>query len=212
MDCDANPAWAASHRLTGRSPCPAIDRRRRINNMKTLSVKLCRRIVSWRSLARCRSIGEHARRRRASGSGPDEWGIAGASWRPARRGTNPRGCADRLPLHSPPTPPLGRSPWKRARSSIFQGLVPDSLASPPPFRVLVGEALRLSGTLQSVSPTSVRVGVSWQSRYCDAAAARRSGGRSAPRRGEALVRRLRDARKIQVDDRRKARRWSRNRT
>ena len=66
----------------------------------------------------------------------------------------------------------------------FPGLVPDSLASPPPFRVLVGEALRLSGTLQSVSPTSVRVGVSWQ-----------SGAVTLPRPGvQAVVQRTGEAR------------------
>ncbi len=38
----------------------------------------------------------------------------------------------------------------------------DSVAGPPLFRVLAGPALRLSGTLRSISPTAVRLGVSWQ--------------------------------------------------
>jgi hypothetical protein len=42
------------------------------------------------------------------------------------------------------------------------GSGPDSLASPPPFRVLVGESLRLSGVLRGISQESVRVGVRWQ--------------------------------------------------
>jgi hypothetical protein len=44
----------------------------------------------------------------------------------------------------------------------FPGSVANPLAGPPPFRILIGEALRLSGTIQSVSSTSVRAGVSWR--------------------------------------------------
>jgi len=44
----------------------------------------------------------------------------------------------------------------------FNGSGPDSLANTPPFRVLVGEALRLSGSIRGISPTTVRLGVSWQ--------------------------------------------------
>jgi len=65
---------------------------------------------------------------------------------------------------TPADHPAGTLPLEAGCVVHFQGLVADSLASPPPFRILVGEALRLSGTLQSVSPTSVHVGVSWQSR------------------------------------------------
>jgi hypothetical protein len=45
----------------------------------------------------------------------------------------------------------------------FNGPGPDSLAGPPPFRVLVGESLRLSGVLRGISNSSVRLGVRWQS-------------------------------------------------
>jgi hypothetical protein len=38
-----------------------------------------------------------------------------------------------------------------------------SLTSPPPYRVLIGDLLRLSGTLKSVSRSAVRFGVGWQS-------------------------------------------------
>jgi hypothetical protein len=38
----------------------------------------------------------------------------------------------------------------------------DSGATPPLFRVLVGDALRLSGSVRSISKTDVRLGVSWQ--------------------------------------------------
>ncbi len=38
----------------------------------------------------------------------------------------------------------------------------DSMIGTPLFRVLAGEALRLSGTVRSISPTLVRLGVSWQ--------------------------------------------------
>jgi len=38
----------------------------------------------------------------------------------------------------------------------------DSLAGLPPFRVLVGESLRLSGLIRSISESSVRVKLSWQ--------------------------------------------------
>jgi len=44
------------------------------------------------------------------------------------------------------------------------GSSPDFLASPAPFRVLAGEALRLSGMVKGISPTALRLGVSWQSR------------------------------------------------
>ncbi len=39
---------------------------------------------------------------------------------------------------------------------------PDAIASAPLFRVLSGEALRLSGSLRSISPGTVRLGVTWQ--------------------------------------------------
>ncbi len=48
--------------------------------------------------------------------------------------------------------------------SIIQanGSGADSLAGLPPFRVLVGESLRLSGLIRSISESSVRVKLSWQ--------------------------------------------------
>ena len=90
--------------------------------------------------------------------GQDEWGIAGAFRRPAQSRDESKGMRG---------PASGFTPSDAAATLVlepgsvvhFQGLVPDSLASPPPFRVLVGEALRLSGTLQSVSPT---VGSMWE--------------------------------------------------
>jgi len=44
----------------------------------------------------------------------------------------------------------------------FNGSGPDALANTPPFRVLIGNALRLSGSLRGISRTTVRLGVSWQ--------------------------------------------------
>ncbi len=46
----------------------------------------------------------------------------------------------------------------------FDGSSPDFLASPAPFRVLAGEALRLSGLVKEIGPAAIRLGVSWQSR------------------------------------------------
>jgi len=66
----------------------------------------------------------------------------------------------------------------------FNGSGPDSLANTPPFRVLVGDALRLSGSLRSISRTTVRLGVSWQ-----------AGEVSLPRPGvQAVVQRPGEAR------------------
>ena len=45
---------------------------------------------------------------------------------------------------------------------LFDGAVADSPAGPPLFRVLIGEVLRLSGSLRSISHAGVRLGVSWQ--------------------------------------------------
>jgi len=44
----------------------------------------------------------------------------------------------------------------------FDGAGPDSPAGAPLFRVLIGNVLRLSGSLRSISQTGVRLGVSWQ--------------------------------------------------
>jgi len=44
----------------------------------------------------------------------------------------------------------------------FNGSGPDALANTPPFRVLVGDALRLSGSLRGITRTTIRLGVSWQ--------------------------------------------------
>ena len=44
----------------------------------------------------------------------------------------------------------------------FEKTARDSLAGPPLFRVLCGEVFRLSGSIRSISPTAVRLGVSWQ--------------------------------------------------
>ena len=44
----------------------------------------------------------------------------------------------------------------------FNGPGPASLVTPPPFRVLIGESLRLSGSLRGITETSVRLGLFWQ--------------------------------------------------
>jgi hypothetical protein len=44
----------------------------------------------------------------------------------------------------------------------FNGSGPDSLTSAPPFRALIGNVLRISGSLHGISKTAVRLGVSWQ--------------------------------------------------
>lgn len=44
----------------------------------------------------------------------------------------------------------------------FDGSGPNSLESPPGFRVLIGESLRLSGSLRGITPTGVRLGLRWQ--------------------------------------------------
>jgi hypothetical protein len=43
----------------------------------------------------------------------------------------------------------------------FNGSGPTSLASTPPFRVLIGETLRLSGALRGISQRAVRLSLSW---------------------------------------------------
>jgi hypothetical protein len=61
-------------------------------------------------------------------------------------------------------PADGSAPVALLAGSIIHcdGPGPDAVTSPPLFRVLSGEALRLSGSLRSISPTAVRLGVSWQ--------------------------------------------------
>jgi hypothetical protein len=44
----------------------------------------------------------------------------------------------------------------------FNGSGPDSLTNTPPFRVLIGETLRLSGSLRGITRTTVRMGLVWQ--------------------------------------------------
>ena len=44
----------------------------------------------------------------------------------------------------------------------FNGSGPASLVSPPPFRVLIGESLRLSGSLRGITESSVLMGLFWQ--------------------------------------------------
>jgi hypothetical protein len=44
----------------------------------------------------------------------------------------------------------------------FNGSGPNLLDSPPAFRVLIGESLRLSGSLRGITPTGVRLGLRWQ--------------------------------------------------
>jgi hypothetical protein len=62
-------------------------------------------------------------------------------------------------------PASGSAPLLLEPGSVihFDGTSPDVLASPAPIRVLAGEALRLSGAVKGISPSSLRLGVSWQS-------------------------------------------------
>jgi hypothetical protein len=62
-------------------------------------------------------------------------------------------------------PADGSAPRSLEPGSVVHcnGAGPDSLANTPPFRVLIGEALRLSGSLRGISPKAVRLDVSWQS-------------------------------------------------
>ena len=46
----------------------------------------------------------------------------------------------------------------------FNGSGPTSLISVPPFRVLIGESLRLTGSLRSITAKGVQLGLSWQAR------------------------------------------------
>jgi hypothetical protein len=46
----------------------------------------------------------------------------------------------------------------------FNGSGPDSLTNTPPFKVLIGEVLKLSGSLLGITDSGVRLGVSWQDR------------------------------------------------
>jgi hypothetical protein len=46
----------------------------------------------------------------------------------------------------------------------FSGSGPNSLISAPPFRVLIGESLRLTGSLRSITEKGVRLGLTWQTR------------------------------------------------
>jgi hypothetical protein len=62
-------------------------------------------------------------------------------------------------------PSNGSSPNSLEPGSVIHvdGPNPDVLASPAPFRVLAGEALRLSGVVRGISPSELRLGVNWQS-------------------------------------------------
>ena len=67
----------------------------------------------------------------------------------------------------------------------FNGSGPTSLASTPPFRVLIGETLRLSGTLRGISQRGVRFGLSWDA--ADLALPRPGVQAVVQRTGEARV-------------------------
>jgi hypothetical protein len=62
------------------------------------------------------------------------------------------------------TPSQASAPVQLESGSViqFNGAGPTSLSSTPPFRVLIGETLRLSGTLRGVSQKGVRLGLSWE--------------------------------------------------
>jgi hypothetical protein len=59
------------------------------------------------------------------------------------------------------TPTPAAAPLALATGSVvhFSAPGPNSLASPPPFRVMIGETLRVSGWLRGINPTGVRLGV-----------------------------------------------------
>ncbi|MGO9469462.1 MAG: hypothetical protein ACLQIB_06560 [Isosphaeraceae bacterium] len=61
-------------------------------------------------------------------------------------------------------PREAETPLAIEAGSVIQanGSSADSLAGLPPFRVLVGESLRLSGLIRSISESSVRLKLSWQ--------------------------------------------------
>ena len=62
------------------------------------------------------------------------------------------------------TPAQAVAPFPVEPGSTIElsGPGPNSLERPPAFRVLIGESLRLSGSLRGISPTAVRLGVRWQ--------------------------------------------------
>ena len=62
------------------------------------------------------------------------------------------------------TPSRSSAPLALEIGSIirFNGSGPASLVSPPPFRVLIGESLRLSGSLLGITESGVRLGLFWQ--------------------------------------------------
>ncbi len=62
------------------------------------------------------------------------------------------------------TPAQAVAPFQVEPGSIIELSGPglNSLERPPAFRVLIGESLRLSGSLHSITPTAVRLGVRWQ--------------------------------------------------
>jgi hypothetical protein len=62
------------------------------------------------------------------------------------------------------TPSNSSAPHALEIGSIihFNGSGPASLVSPPPFRVLIGESLRISGALRGITESGVRLGLFWQ--------------------------------------------------
>ena len=136
---------------------------------------------------RNRSFGGGARPAGQPLAGSNPGGVTGASRGPASAGAAGGGRSQRLRLH--PIGCIGGARILEPGSVVhFNGSGPDSLANVPPFRVLVGEALRLSGSLRGISPTTVRLGVSWQ-----------AGEVTLPRPGvQAVVQRTGEAR-ILVD-------------
>lgn len=62
------------------------------------------------------------------------------------------------------TPTQATAPMPLEVGSVidFNGAGPNSLESPPAFCALIGDSLRLSGSLRGITPNGVRVGLRWQ--------------------------------------------------
>src|SRR5262249_31725323 len=140
-------------------PCPPIAPHRRIEAMSTLSIKPGRgrlRVIVAGAVAWALFSGVLARSVRGDSrveslDRPGGQSVEGRIEGDARAGFRfaPRDPAVPLPLEP---------------GSVvhFRGAGPDALASPPPFHVLVGEALRVSGSLRGASQTAVWLQVAWQ--------------------------------------------------
>jgi hypothetical protein len=140
-------------------PCLPLVQRRKLNSMDAHSKKLRGRIS--------RGIGA------LTVSGGLVLAVAvGAAWGQTRVESLERPDGQRVSGHLAGdsrtgfgfTPMQSPAPLALEIGSIihFNGSGPASLVSPPPFRVLIGESLRLSGSLRGITLTGVRLGLFWQ--------------------------------------------------